>query len=353
MTYFLGRKEELGELTRCATERVGTDREHLVCVEGEAGAGKTALLEAFERSQTDTLVLRVGHSEECWHPPYDTVTAILLELEGKMGSPVFEKVLARPGRLALLVPELVGGPVVVTAGVPELAEEVARLLKCAARQAPLLILADDCQFADGASVGLLKRVVPLLGDAPVLLVTAIESRVPQHGLACMADRRLSLRGLSRAELWELASTFLGEPVDPAWAIALSEYTGGSPLFVTMLLRSAICGSRPASPAELPVPDDITKRVQRTLGRLSEPARQLVYGAAVLPPESLVSRAGRVGGLVGDPREALEEAASWGLIDRVGPGLRLRAPVLGRAAIEALPPRRRRQLIQRIGPGATV
>ncbi|MHB1224361.1 MAG: AAA family ATPase [Gemmatimonadaceae bacterium] len=118
---------------------------------------------------------------------------------------------------------------------------IRELIIAVADEAPVAILIDDLQWADGASRTLLAGVLADLEGHPVLIVSAARPHGFTHGGMSSAVE-LALAPLSPAQIGAIV-TSLGDLPDADWtaglAGALHRATGGSPLLVLETLQLAL------------------------------------------------------------------------------------------------------------------
>jgi DNA-binding CsgD family transcriptional regulator len=223
-----------------------------------------------------------------------------------------------------------------------------------ARRCPLLLCLDDVHWADQASLRFLHYLGRRLDELPVAVVAAARPPGPADGPPLLAAisagppaEVLMLTPLSERAVAELVRLGLGTGVEPAFAAACHEVTGGVPFLVQELIRAiAEAGIEPTAAASSRVtalaPRAVSQSVMQRLSRLSAPARELAPAAAVLG-EADLRRAAGLAGL--DPRAAAaaaDELAAAGILEPGRP-LRFVHPIV-RAAVEAdLPPGQRAAL----------
>ncbi|HEV8247333.1 MAG TPA: AAA family ATPase, partial [Polyangiaceae bacterium] len=124
-------------------------------------------------------------------------------------------------------------------------DSVTRVLKLSASEKPLLILLDDLQWADVASLLLLGFVARELGSTKILVLAAHSDAAMPHALARTVgalsredpSRRLVLTPLDPREIAELAQAELGVSPSAELVERLAEKTGGNPALLLQLLSS--------------------------------------------------------------------------------------------------------------------
>ena len=148
---------------------------------------------------------------------------------------------------------------------------------------------------------------------------------------------LALAPLSERAVAELVRLGLGAEVEPAFARACHEVTGGVPFLVQELVRAiAEEGIEPTSAAfpasRALAPRAVSQSVVLRLRRLSTAARELARAAAVLGEADLRLAAGLAGVDPGAAATAADELADAGILEEGRP-LRFVHPIV-RAAVEA-------------------
>jgi DNA-binding CsgD family transcriptional regulator/tetratricopeptide (TPR) repeat protein len=212
------------------------------------------------------------------------------------------------------------------------------------RRCPLLLCIDDVHWADQASLRFLHYLGRRLEELPIAVVAAARPARSADGsplLAALAAGPLAdvvvLAPLSERAVAELVRRGLGADVEPAFAAACHEATGGVPFLVRELIRAvAEAGIKPAAAASPRVtalaPRAVAHSVVQRLSRLSAPARALAPAAAVLGEADLRLAAGLGGVDPGAAAIAADELAAAGILEPGRP-LRFAHPVV-RAAVEA-------------------
>ncbi len=277
----MGRDHELAA-AQAAWAGVGADQDgHLLLVEGEAGIGKTRLLDAVAdlAAATGGSVLRGRcHPAErsLFLQPYiDALRPALLE-----APPARLAALVRDHEAAwvALVPEL-GAVLPVPPALPSdvdlqrraAYDAVLAVLRRLALDQPVLLTVDDLQDGGAATVDLLGYLAARLGSAPVMLLAAVraEDAATVDRLADRA-RRVRLGALPRSAVDALAAAAgLGSHGEQVMA-----RTAGHPLSVVEYLRALAGG-------DAGVPESLAEAVLSRVGRLDAEARALIDAGAVL------------------------------------------------------------------------
>ena len=178
---FVGRQRELAEL-RAGLEDARTGRGRFFLVVGEAGIGKTRLVEELAHEAAKGTGVAVWG--RCWEgtgaPPYwPWVQVIRAYLRSLRAEPLDGVVGAGAPYLVQLVPELGERLGELPAQSLSLHSEharfylfdaVATFLKSAAERTPLVLVFDDLQWADAPSLLLLQFLAHEVRDARLLIL---------------------------------------------------------------------------------------------------------------------------------------------------------------------------------------
>ena len=298
-------------------------------IRGEAGIGKTALLEHLAESGSElSIVWAVGVESEmelAYASLHQLCAPLLDRLEG----------LPPPQREAL---KIVFG---LSAGAPPdrflVGLSVLSLLSDAADERPLLCVIDDAQWLDQASALTLAFVARRLQADPVGIVFA--AREPGDELQHLPE--LEVHGLLDGDARALLDSVVGVKLDEQVRDRMIAETRGNPLALLELPRG-LTATQLAAGFGLPgaggVPGQVEDSFVRRLGGLSDDARRLLLLAAAEPvgdPLLLWRVAERLGITV-----TSIDAGTDGMLD-LGESVTFRHPLVRSAVYRTAPAGERR------------
>jgi len=332
-----GRERELAELhVALADARRGCGS--FVLVSGEGGIGKTALVGRLAEEAADKGVDAVWG--RCWEgggaPAFWPWGQIVDELCRGHDQRWLEQTLgAGLQRLAAIAPEVsrhVASPPRPPPGDAQqarfaLIDSLARLIRAASRDTPLLLALEDIHAADADALLALEFIGGELGDAAVLCVATFrpeelsERPVVDMVIAALSQRARSVRlaGLSDAGLTALIAARTGEAPAPKVLRAVSVLTGGNPFFAVQVARGlaeapAAADGRHPDAVGLALPDSARDAIERRLRALPPAARAILEAAAVVGLECRVAMLERTTGVArSELIELLDVAAASGVV----------------------------------------
>jgi DNA-binding CsgD family transcriptional regulator len=303
----------------------------VLAVVGEAGIGKSALLEHAARHASGMSVLRARGTQSEAHIPFAGLFELLRPAIGAVERIPGPQAAALEGALALRPAHSVDRFAIGAATLS--------LLAAYAEQAPLLVLIDDAHWLDGSSANaLLFACRRLLADPIVVFLTVREG---EPSLLDGADlERLHLEGLDGAASTELLRRHTSTALQADIAERLHRETGGNPLALLELVEERDLLQKMPLHGPLPVVTSVANAyVQRFQSLAANTQGILVLTAASDGCElSVLARAAPGLGLdLGD----LAPAEAAGLVTLEAGRVEWCHP-LARSAVygEALPARRR-------------
>lgn len=274
---FIARNEELRALRR-AIEEVGAGRGGLVFVGGESGIGKTTLIHtALERHwPPDAAVGRGSSAARDSTPAFGPWREAVRSLFGRGGEWYQADALPPPF-----------GHAPGHWSIYDLAETLTeRWTRCSE---PLVLVMEDMQWADPASLELFRFLAPRLSRVPVLVLATYRTDEldREHPLWTLLPEwcrqgaeRLLLARMTPVEVEEMTRAWLGTERTDIGPIAqlIHGRSQGVALFARELLEQHR-GSGALDPAHLP--DTLLQALDSRLSRLKQSTRRILEPAAVI------------------------------------------------------------------------
>lgn len=284
----------------------------LVFVAGEAGVGKTVLVEEFSRTVLpEARVLRGACDPLSTPRPLGPLVDIARLVGGEL-----DRLLREAGQRH----DVFGAFLSLLAHSPE----------------PALIVIEDVHWADEATLDLLRFIGRRVATVPALIVATYRNDEvgPQHPLRIVlgdlatssAIRRVTIPPLSASSVGLLAE---GSDLDP---VALHERTGGNAFFVTEVLAVGESG----------IPSTVRDAVLARAARLSDAARSVLDVAAVVGSSG---EAWLLSTVAGPAMDAVDECVAMGVLRQQsdGSGFSFRHEIARETILGAVPIQRRTRL----------
>jgi len=336
----IGRQREL-DCVRGWVSELAAGRGRAVLVDGEPGIGKSSLIR-FATGDAEAAGCRV-----LWATCDELSQAfpLLPLLDALDGQPVRGGTRTnrnghRSGtgqRLAelMLADASPGNRVDVVAAV---AERLLALVDEVCSATPLMLVVDDLQWADPATVSTVGRLARSVRQIPLLLVGTARP-VPRREDVSALRRTLdpasilALQGLSDAEVANLVESLVGCPPGPG-LLRMAAGAAGNPLFVFELVgalmrggdlvedrgRAEVSGGRP--------PENLSAAITERLEFLPAQVRDMLRVAALLGVDFSVSELAVVSDRrVNDLLPVIDDAIAAGVLLDDGPELAFRHPLV--------------------------
>ncbi|MFJ8105875.1 ATP-binding protein [Streptomyces sp. NPDC096132] len=325
----VGRAEELA-VVRHAVESALAGSTGLVLVEGEPGVGKTRLLEeaGAEANRRGALVVR-GHclpgdgTPSMW--PWAQVINVLLD-----DVPAAARGDWQAGELGRLLTSRGNGH--TASALPDSGvrfrffEQAVALVRQVSARRPVVLVVDDLQWADAASLDLLGHLMARLpGGTAVIGALRDRAPAPSSELGRMlaaasrlsGHRRIPLGPLGPAEVAELVRRETGQDPGPGATRLIHTRTAGNPFFVRELSRLLADGDvlTEATAARTAVPATVRDVVRDRMTGLGADARSLLQIAALIGRTVDLALLARTAGLDHETcLDRLESCEGLGLLE---------------------------------------
>jgi len=182
-----------------------------------------------------------------------------------------------------------------------LSQAVQNFIRAKTRQAPLVLVWEDLHWADPSSLGLLKDLLPLTQDCPLLVFLVYrpthKSRTKelQQHFDTADHLALQLGRLTPAEIKEMLANLLGDcPLPDRLHNLIIEKTEGNPFYLEEVVRSLLESEVIAYSEEEPgclvirpgledikIPDTLQGVIMARIDRLAPPTKRLLQVASVI------------------------------------------------------------------------
>ena len=319
---------------------VAAGRGHAVLIEGEPGIGKSTLVRAA--------LTEAGTGCQVFWGAGDELGQALPLLPVIEGLRVRES--SANSRRNTIV-RLLRGEMAADRGTDITAALVEQLLALVAEECatqPTILVLDDLQWADQASVTMWGRLAKTVRQAPLLLVGMMRPVPRRDDLlalrrAATDARRVRLTRLNDGAVAELVTCLIGGKPDDK-LLRLADGAAGNPRYVIELVdalaRSSsviVTGAGAAVLTRDSAPSSLSAALADRLDFVSGSLREVLRAAALLGvdfavPDLAVVLSRGVAELV----PAIDDARAAGVLAESGSGLRFRHPLIRTALYEEIP-----------------
>jgi tetratricopeptide (TPR) repeat protein len=312
LTPLVNRTDELSKL-KGALHDAFNNKSSIVALHGEAGVGKTRLmreLATYAQSEDATVLMGKASEERIPYAPWAEVTR---EYIGQAPGELLRRMLGtHVSDFARLIPDIAVKVGTVPPPRPlgeqqdriRLFESISHFLISISKEKPLLLLFDDLQWADQASLDLLEYFVRSTGNLRILVACSYgtEDAGPDTSLHKMLaklnrDRLLEslpVKNLRQEDTVKLIEQIFGEKqASTEFTDLIHKTTGGNPFFVEEVLRSLVedgtifrtekgWDRKPIQ--EIVVPESVKSTLRSRLAKLESDTLGILVRAAVIGPE---------------------------------------------------------------------
>ncbi|MEN0074130.1 MAG: AAA family ATPase, partial [Paracraurococcus sp.] len=330
---FVGRGAPLAALLEAHAAAL-QGRGALLAVSGEAGIGKTTLVERFLAARPPTARLVRGAAERYLSAaPFQPLRALMLDLLELHQVAPEERRAALLARLQVLdlAPETSAPPLLelfdlasadaewARLGAQQrrarMAASFAELLLRESRHCPLLVVLEDLQWADSATIDLLGLLARQLGTHGILLLLTHRPEFQPPWADSPIFRALRLDHLDEEETRALIRHQAGAGLLPLLERRLLALSRGNPLFlresINALIEAGMVAPGPAGtpaatlpdPETIAIPRSVTAVIAERIDRLAPEAKAVLLAASVIGAQFSLDLLAR---LTREPPERLPE-----------------------------------------------
>ena len=302
-----------------AFESAEAGKGSLVCVSGEAGIGKTTLVEQFlEELPTSRKFCTVASGRcserlagsEAYLPILEALQGLLHGLDGGVVERLMT--LVAPTWYVQVAPLWAAEDPsfshvlkdAKTASRERMKRELSALVEELSRPQPLVLFLDDLHWADASTIDMLAYVARRLPSNPVLIVVTYrptEMWLSQHPFVAVRQelqrqhigRELAIELLTQEDVGRyLALELPGHRLSREFAAFVFEKTEGNPLFMADLVRhlrdhrllTDASGrwelAKPLAVVERELPESVRSMIQRRIDQLGQDDRELLAAASI-------------------------------------------------------------------------
>jgi len=298
-----------------ALRRTLNGERQLVFVTGEAGIGKTALVDEFQRQAAPAVRGRLargqcveGHGSK--EPYYPVLEALGQVCRGSGGDAIVQVLAAQAPTWLVQFPAFVTREhrellrhEILGATRERMLREIAEALETLTATEPLLLVIEDLQWVDPSTVDVLSALARRRGPAQLLMIATERpvDAVPGHPLTMLKQdllvhglcEEIALKPLSEAEVGEyLAAESPGVAVPDGLGAVVYRHSEGNPLFMTAALdhlteRGLLARenggwrlTRPLEDIRLGVPESLRQLIEAQVNSVPDEAQPALEVASV-------------------------------------------------------------------------
>jgi len=312
---FVGRAAILAELDSCLDKALNGQRQ-CVCVTGEAGIGKSTLVDAFQRSAARHADLRQARGQcvegfggkETYYPLLEALGQLT---RGPGAAEIIDVLSSYAPTWLIQFPALLKAEQreslqrqILGATRERMVREICEALEIITASAPLVLVLEDMHWVDPSTLDVLSALTRRRGNAKLLVLNtyrpvemillnsplkALKQELVIHRLC----REFALERLTERDVADyLSAESQGSLFPEGLAALIHHQSDGNPLFMTAIVAELIeIGSiarddgkwrlaKPLSEIELGVPDTLQQMLELQVDQLNDLERQVLRSASI-------------------------------------------------------------------------
>ena len=319
----VGRRRELEHLSYCLSLAVEGDCQ-LIEMTGDAGVGKSRLVEAFAEESFDrhaSVLVARGDCPPSMAGPLHPFVPISRSL---IASVADDTVSYEATQTVAVLGDVASGAAAVGDNSPEeVAAALQRVIRARSERGSVILIIENVHRADADSLEVLQRLIPRLNNERLLLLWTRRSgeELVVQGDSLAEYTRISLRPLNDEDSERLMRQLLdGLAIPKTLEQRVVERSGGNPFYIEAMVRTIRDEGYGADGQELSgldVPTTVQGLVQARLDSLPDAERLAAQQAAVAGRDFDAKLLQHVDLFGIEIVPALDSLARRGLIDHVG------------------------------------
>lgn len=258
----VGREDALAQLDKCLSKALNGKRQ-VIFITGEAGIGKTTLLDAFHQRAGSRPNLRIARGQcvegfggkEAYYP---VLEALGQWFRAEDGSPALHTLAKQAPTWLIQFPSLVKAEQravlqkeILGATRERMVREICEALESLTAQEALVLVLEDLHWVDPSTLDFISAFARRRGPAKLLLLgtyrpadviildsplKALKQDLVIHTLSC----EIGLERLEESDIAEyIAVTFVGASFPTGFADLIYRHSGGNALFMVSILQNMV------------------------------------------------------------------------------------------------------------------
>ncbi|MEQ1886072.1 MAG: AAA family ATPase [Bryobacteraceae bacterium] len=314
-TTFVGREPVLVELQSCLEKALGGQRQ-FVCVTGEAGIGKSTVVDAFQQSAARYTEIRQARGQcvegfggkETYYPLLDAIGQLA---RGPRSAEVMDIFAAHAPTWLIQFPALLKAEQreelqrqILGATRERMVREICEAFEILTEKSPLVLVLEDMHWVDPSTLDVVSALARRRGSAKLLMLLTyrplevillnnplkgLKQELVLHRLC----REFNLERLNEANVADyLRAEANGQALPGGLAALIHNHSDGNPLFMTAIVGELIESgaiahggegwrlAKPLDEINLGVPDTLQQMLEFQVDQLSEQERHVLRSASV-------------------------------------------------------------------------